>query len=57
MKGHPDSVALLLIQLDTKVYLSKGILERKGSLISVDIFHHICQLGHWTNLKEDNDTW
>ena len=27
MKGHPDSVALLLIQLDTKVYLSKGILE------------------------------
>lgn len=30
MKGHPDSVALLLIQLDTKVYLSKGTLERKG---------------------------
>ena len=30
MKGHPDSVALLLIQLDTKVSLSKGTLERKG---------------------------
>lgn len=44
MKGHADSVALLLIQLDMKVYLSKGILEQKGSLISVDIFHQVCQL-------------
>lgn len=44
MKGHADSVALLLIQLDMKVYLSKGILEQKGSLISVDIFHQIWQL-------------
>lgn len=44
MEGHADSVALLLIRLDMKVYLSKGILEQKGSLISVDSSHQIWQL-------------